>query len=139
MKPMANELRVEQILARVELAKFTGESDKAMVPGLYKSYVKNIASVLQRLLGSAGAQSVASQDRPAPPSVTMPTEAPVLLADGQLLLQLADANSRRVGGEGAPQLGTVRDSRLQLLAGGNSALSSIDGCSQVVLPWRRPI
>ena len=61
------------------------------------------------------------------------------LADGQLLLQLADADSRRAGGEGASQIGIVRGGRLQLLLAGRNTEVLLDSCSQVVLPWQPPV
>ena len=116
LQPMANEERVTQVLERVEQAIFTGEADRADVPVLYKNFVERIASVLQRTLGFAGAkpgsQPGGSNDGPPAPAMALPTEVPLLLlADGQMLLQLADTDGRRAGGEGKPQFGTVQVSQ----------------------------
>ena len=95
--------RVDKVKASIRKATFTGKGDAETVPKMYEDYVARIADVLQKTLALAGAE--ASQlALPVMPSVSAPVAAPLRLADGQLLLQLSDAASRRAGDEGASQL-----------------------------------
>ena len=139
IKPEACDLasRVTRVKLRLSKGIFTSQSDREMVPKLYEDYVKSIVGVLQTTLSLAGAED-SQLALPAMPPVSVPVAAPLRLADGQLLLQLSDADSRRAGGEGASQLGAVQGGRLQLLLAGGNAEVLLDGCSQVVLPWRPP-
>ena len=47
------ETRVQDVTARIEQAKFTGKGDKAKVINLYKKYVSDIATVLQKTFALA--------------------------------------------------------------------------------------
>ena len=64
------ETRVDDVVASIERATFTGKGDKAMVVGLYKKYVDRIAGALQRVLpklrASDGA-TAAPAELPPPP------------------------------------------------------------------------
>ena len=139
IKPETGDLavRVSTVKSRLGKAKFTNPSDAGVVPKLYEEYVKSIAGALQSTLALAGAEDT-QLGLPALPLVSAPVAAPLRLADGQLLLQLSDAASRRAGGEGASQLDAVQGGRLQLLLAGGDAEVPVDSCSQVVLPWRPP-
>ena len=134
IKPEAGELgaRVSMVKSRLGKATFTSQSDAELVPTLYEDYVKSIVGVLQTTLAVAGAEAP-QLSLPPLPSVKVPDASPLRLADGQLLLWIADA-----GGEGGSQLGEVRGGRLQLLLAGGDAEVVLDSCSQVVLPWRPP-
>ena len=134
IKPEAGDLgaRVSMVKSRLGKATFTSPSDAELVPTLYEDYVKSIVGVLQTTLALAGAEAP-QLALPPLPSVEVPDASPLLLADGQLLLWIADA-----GGEGSSQLGEVQGGRLQLLLAGGDAEVVLDSCSQVVLPWRPP-
>ena len=134
IKPEAGDLgaRVSMVKSRLGKATFTSPSDAELVPTLYEDYVKSIVGVLQTTLALAGAEAP-QLALPPLPSVEVPDASPLWLADGQLLLWIADA-----GGEGSSQLGEVQGGRLQLLLAGGDAEVVLDSCSQVVLPWRPP-
>lgn len=134
IKPAAGDLgaRVSMVKSRLGKAIFTSQSDAELVPTLYEDYVKSIVGVLQTTLALAGAEAP-QLALPPLPSVEVPDRSPLWLADGQLLLWIADA-----GGEGSSQLGEVQGGRLQLLLAGGDAEVVLDSCSQVVLPWRPP-
>ena len=134
--PEAGELgaRVSMVKSRLGKATFTSQSDAELVPTLYEDYVKSIVGVLQTTLALTGAEAPPLTLSLLPlPSVKVPDASPLRLADGQLLLWIADA-----GGEGGSQLGEVRGGRLQLLLAGGDAEVVLDSCSQVVLPWWPP-
>jgi hypothetical protein len=138
IQPKAGNLahRVWMVRSRLEKGTFASESDYEMVPKLYVGYVKRIASRLQATLALASAEDT-QLALPAIPSVSAPVARLLKLVDGQLLLQLSDAASRRAGGEGASPL-SAEQGGLQpyelLVSRGAGIL--LDSCSQVVLPWR---
>ena len=138
IKPEAGDLadRVSMVESRLKKGTFTSQSDREMVPKLYVDYVKRIASGLQATLALTSAEDT-QLALPAIPSVSEPVADLLKLVDGQLLLQLSDAASRRAGGEGASPLsaeqGGLQPYKL-LVARGAGLL--LDSCSQVVLPWR---
>ena len=138
VKPEAGALadRVWMVRSRLEKGTFASQSDYEMVPELYVGYVKRIASRLQATLALASAEDT-QLALPAIPSVSAPVADLLKLADGQLLLPLSDAASRRAGDEGASPLseeqGGLQPYKL-LVARGAGLL--LDSCSQVVLPWR---
>ena len=95
--------RVSMVKSRLEKGTFTSQSDHEKVSELYVDYVKRIASQLQATLALASAEDT-QLTLPAIPSVSAPVADLLKLVDGQLLLQLSDAASRRAGGEGASPL-----------------------------------
>jgi len=131
--PEAGDLadRVAMVKSRLQKGTFASQSDHEKVPKLYVDYVKRIASQLQATLALAGAEDT-QLTLPAIPSVSEPVADLLKLVDGQLLLQLSDAASRRDGGEGASPLGL----QLYKLLVARDAGLLLDSCSQVVLPWR---
>ena len=138
IKPEAGALadRVSMVKSRLRKGTFTSESDHEMVPKLYVDYVKRIASQLQATLALANAEDT-QLTLPAIPSVRAPVADLLKLVDGQLLLPLSDAASRRAGGEGASPL-SAEQGGLQpykLIVARDAGLL-LDSCSQVVLPWR---
>jgi len=130
--------RVSDVKSRIGKAAFTTTSDAQLVPSLYEDYVKRIAGVLQSTLAFTGVEA-AELTLPDLPSVEVPEASRLLLADGQLLLRLPDANGRATGSEGASQIGVVRDEHIELLLVDSGAKLVLDSCSQVVLPWRPPV
>jgi len=129
------EMRVADVIARIEGATFTAGADKAIVINLYKKFVERIAVALQRLLPKMRASHVATAAPPEPlPQVDAPAAAPLRLAEGQPLLLLSwDAG-------GGPRFGVVVDATggRVAVAGGDDVELSYDRCSQAVLPWRPP-
>ena len=95
--------RVWMVRSRLEKGTFASQSDYEMVPELYVGYVKRIASRLQATLALASAEDT-QLALPAIPCVREPVADLLKLVDGQLLLQLSDAASRRAGREGASLL-----------------------------------
>ena len=138
IKPEAGDLadRVSMVKLRLEKGTFTIQSDHKKVPKLYVGYVKRIARQLQTTLALASDED-AQLALPAIPSVSSPVADLLKLVDGQLLLQLSDADSRRAGGEGASPLSTEQGGLqpYKLLVARDAGLL-LDSCSQVVLPWR---
>ena len=105
IKPEVGDLadRVSMVKSRLKKGTFASESDREEVPMRYVDYVKRIVSRLQATLALAGAEDT-QLTLPAIPSVREPVADLLKLVDGQLLLQLSDAASRRAGGEGASPL-----------------------------------
>eukprot|EP00900_Chrysochromulina_parva_P003387 jgi/Chrpa1/13049/Chrysochromulina_OHIO_Genome00024578-RA len=133
------ETRVDEVVARIEGATFTGKGDKAMVVGLYKKYVDRIAGALLRVLpkrrASDGATAAPSE---LPPPVDAPAASPLRLAEGQPLLLLSWQGS---GAGGGPRFGVVDATGGRVAAavtGGEDVELAYDRCSQAVLPWRPP-
>jgi hypothetical protein len=130
------EMRVADVIARIEGATFTAGADKAMVIGLYKKYVDRITVALARLLPKMLASHGATAAPPEPlPQVDAPAAALLRLADGQPLLLL----SRDAGGR--PRFGVVDATGGRVAAavtGGDDVELAYDRCSQAVLPWRPP-
>jgi len=130
------EMRVADVIARIEGATFTAGADKAIVIGLYKKYVDQITVALQRLLPKMLASHGTTAAPPEPlPQVDAPAAAPLRLASGQPLLLL----SRDAGG--GPRFGVVDATGGRVAAvitGGDNVELAYDRCSQAVLPWRPP-
>ena len=133
------ETRVDEVVARIEGATFTGKGDKAMVVGLYKKYVDRIAGALQRVLPKMlASDSATAAPSELPPPVDAPAAAPLRLAEGTPLLLLAWQGS---GVGGGPRFGVVDATGGRVAAavtGGDDAELAYDRCSQAVLPWRPP-
>ena len=131
------ETRVDEVVASIERATFTGKGDKAMVVDLYKKYVDRIAGALQRVLPKMLASDGATAEPlELPPPIDAPAPAALRLAEGQPLLLLSWQGS---GVGGGPRFGVV-DATGGLVAaavtGGDDAELAYDRCSQAVLPWR---
>ena len=80
-QPVELEQRVEDVVARISRATFTGKGDSNTVPLLYKEYVERITSVVQRTLAYAATDVPSEQLLPPKPIVTVPDAAPLRLAD----------------------------------------------------------
>ena len=133
------ETRVNEVVASIERATFTGKGDKAIVVGLYKKYVDRIAGALQRvlpkMLASDGATAAPAE---LPPLVNAPAAAALRLSEGQPLLLLS---WQGFGAGGGPRFGVVDATGGRVAAavtGGDDAELDYDRCSQAVLPWRPP-
>ena len=132
---------VQRVIKAIEEAKFTGNADMAMVIGLYKDYVVQIAQKLITTLSMATSDAKAPE-LPPMPSINTPDAAasPMRLADDQLVLLLQNTMRRGEGGEGDTRLGAVDGSRVVLvLSGGDDVPLSFDDCSQAILPWQPPV
>ncbi|KOO53176.1 hypothetical protein Ctob_014035, partial [Chrysochromulina tobinii] len=133
------ETRVDEVVARIERATFTGKGDKAIVVGLYMKYVDRIAGALQRVLPKMLASDSATvEPSELPPPVDAPAAAALRLAEGQPLLLLSWQGS---GAGGGPRFGVVDATGGGVAAavtGGDDAELAYDRCSQAVLPWRPP-
>ena len=113
--------RIHHVLDRIVGASFGNPNDKGTVPGLYKDYVKRIASTLQKTLSMSGSDEQPSQHvAMTPPSVSAPPAPPTRLTSGQLLLVLQEGDALRLaGGEGSTRFGAVNDGgRVDLTKGG---------------------
>ena len=137
---LADGSNVQRVINAVEEATFTGNADKAMVIGVYKDYVVQIAQKLITTLTMATSEAKAPELPPMPSVNTLDVAAsPLRLADGQLVLLLQDAKNRGEGGNFDTQLGAVEGSRVVcVLSGGDDIPLSFDDCSQAILPWQPP-
>eukprot|EP00966_Prymnesium_polylepis_P153511 3545199-Prymnesium_polylepis.1 len=131
-QPVELEQRVEDVIAHIKRATFTGKGDSKTVPLMYKEYVERITAVVQRTLAYAATDALSEQLLPPKPIVTVPDTAPLRLVDGQLLLVL------RSGPAGGWHLGEVEGQSVRFMLARGEAPSSFDGCSQAVLPWKPP-
>ena len=134
LRAEALETRVDEVVARIGAATFTGKGDKSMVIDMYKAYVGRIAAAIQKTLALSEVGAQEALELPLLPTVSVPNAAPLRLADGQLLLLLS--------GRGAPAGGDTRFGVVDrggvvcTLSPGDTVPPSFDGCSQAVLPWR---
>lgn len=141
------EVDLEEHLAgarlRIEAATFTGAGDKLKVVGLHKTYVEQIASVMQKTLHTDRRESLQLHDHSAQlqvPELDMPPAPPVHFAPGQLLLvPCADGKGAEAGMIEAGQ--TVIPLTVTPLAGGDEAAQKLSSSeySHAVLPWRPPV
>ena len=58
--------RVNHVVARIKEAKFTGKGDAETVPGLYKSYIERVATVLTSTLALQSALDSQVETLPTP-------------------------------------------------------------------------
>ena len=133
--------RIERVVGRIERAQFTGKADLQKVVSMYKSYVQTMVAALQPMLAVLSGSSEVGSRFSAPPSIATPLTPPVRFASGQLLLFAPAAHSPN-GGNALFKLGTVqREGRRIILVGDKmdeGAEVSLDQCSHLVLPWRKP-
>lgn len=142
------ETRVQDVTARIQQAKFTGKGDKDTVINLYKKYVSDIATALQKTFALASMKEQSHEKALPPiPTVAAPPFATLQLAVGQLLL-LKDDTEGRLGDRSMHMLGQVDDAgRVSLvLAEGKDTEETqrlrapkaleYDKCDHVMLPWR---
>ena len=153
--------RINQVIARIGKAKFTGQDDAQLVPGLYKDFVEKITSKLQDTLALGGGAETQNDSVARSGSAGAVVVASLHPADAQLLL-LPNAASRRDDGvEGTLTLCRSDGQRLrpalaqqlaestlkkrptgkqlqQLGAQADIGEPTFDGCSQRILPWRPP-
>merc|ERR1712137_1369717 len=80
--------RIENIVAQIQSATFTGKGDAEKVPGFYREYVERIASKLQSTLAFAASSTPPLQDASGETSFLMPHVQPI--ARESITLRLAD-------------------------------------------------
>ena len=134
LRAEALETRVDEVVARIDAATFTGKGDKSMVIDMYKAYVGRIAAAIQKTLALSEVGVQEALELPPLPTVSVPDAAPLRLADGQLLLLLSGAGAP-AGGD--TRFGVVdRGGVVCTLTPSDAVPPSFDGCSQSVLPWQ---
>ena len=136
----------QEMMQRIEGAKFTGSADKENVKRIYENYVDKLAHALEGTLrmqfsdDDAGAQSGvggdiqgAASDAAAPILPAAPQAHEWKLHPKQLLLMVPQASSRRGGTVGTTAL--LSAAQLGADTATFSRLSWYDRCCQVVVPW----
>ena len=106
---------------------------------LYEDYVERLTDSLTSASALMRRDVVEAVGPPPMPPVDVPeSAAPMLLADGQLLVLLPDAAAaaRASNSKGSAQLVAVAEQRVVNVVNGEEAPLAYDNCSQQVLPWR---